>query len=757
MHGLLRDAGVARSASQSRSNAGQVGLRGQAAQAAHGAIYRIAASLNGGQHRSGGNARSVVRMEVHGQAGFFLQGLDQRGRRARPAYARHVLDAQHMRASGLELFGNAHVVFQVVLGACAVEQVGGVADRAFAQGASLYDGVHRHAHVFDPVERVKYTKQVDAAIGCLLHEVAHDVVGVVGVAHGVGAAQQHLQQHVRDAGAQVGQAFPGVFLEEAQGHVERGATPAFQREQLAQLLRVKRRDRQHVGRAHARGKKRLVRIAHRGVGEQHLGLFQHPLGKALGPQFAQPVACAGRYRGSAVRSGQNRPWQGQCWQGPAFHFRVAVHAYVGQIAQQAGGAVAPFDGADQVRVFVDETGGQISVGEGRMGDEVFKKLQVRGHAADAEFAQGALHAVDRFLGRWRPGGDLDQQRVVIRRDDGTAVGRAGVEPHAKARRAAVGAEAAIVWQEVVGRVFGGDAALQGMAAEADISLRRYARSPLPQPPLGVVFVFEQADVAAFGDADLRLHDIDSGHLFGDGVFDLDAGVDLHEVELPAVHVHQEFHRAGVAVAHGLHEPERFVAQGVALLAVQVGRRRAFHHLLVAPLYGAVALEQVHRTAVQIAQDLHFHMAGPAHEFFKIQFVIAEGGLGFAPGGFQRSGQIGIVFDHAHAPAAAAPRGLEHDRVANFVRQRAATLHVARQGRGSRHHRHAGRHCGVTRRHLVAQRAHHVGPGTDPQHAGIGHGLRKIGIFSQKAVTGMNGVHPCFPGDAQNVLYVEVGL
>ena len=116
----------------------------------------------------------------------------------------------------------------------------------------------------------------------------------------------------------------------------------------------------------------------------------------------------------------------------------------------------------------------VVVDEGRVVDQVFQELQVGGHAADAELAQRAVHARD-GLGRGRrPGRHLDQQRVVVGRDHRAAIGRAGVEPDAEAGRAAVGGQPAVVGQEAVFRVFGGDAALQRVAVERDLRLLGHA-------------------------------------------------------------------------------------------------------------------------------------------------------------------------------------------------------------------------------------------------------------------------------------------
>ena len=66
-------------------------------------------------------------------------------------------------------------------------------------------------HVLDPVERIEDAEQVDATRRRLLHEIAHHIVGVVGIAHGIGRTQQHLQQQIRHGLAQPCQALPGIL------------------------------------------------------------------------------------------------------------------------------------------------------------------------------------------------------------------------------------------------------------------------------------------------------------------------------------------------------------------------------------------------------------------------------------------------------------------------------------------------------------------------------------------------------------------
>ena len=277
-----------------------------------------------------------------------------------------------------------------------------------------------------------------------------------------------------------------------------------------------------------------------------------------------------------------------------------------------------------------------------MADDVFEEGQIGRDAADAEFAQRPVHARDRLGRRRRPGGDLLQQRVVEARDHRAGIGGAAVEPYAEAGGAAIGGDAAVVGNEILLRVLGGDAALQRVAVQVDIALARHAARLLV------------ADGRALGEADLRLDDIDAGHLLGDGVLDLDARIDLDEVDRAGIGIHQELDRAGALILGRMGDPDGVVAELVARLIVEIGRRRPLHDLLMAALHGAVALEQVDDGAVGIGQDLHLDMAGALDQLFQIDVVLAEGGLGLAACRGQVAGKRRLVGNDAHAAPATAP-------------------------------------------------------------------------------------------------------
>ena len=98
---------------------------------------------------------------------------------------------------------------------------------------------------------------------------------------------------------------------------------------------------------------------------------------------------------------------------------------------------------------------------------------------------------------------------------------------------------------------------------------------------------------AGGDAQLPFDQVQAGHQFRHRMLDLQARVDLHEIEA-AVRRDDEFHGAGIGIvdrARGLHGGG---AHRGAQLRRQERRGRFLEHLLVAALRRAFALVEVDR-------------------------------------------------------------------------------------------------------------------------------------------------------------------
>ena len=352
-----------------------------------------------------------------------------------------------------------------------------------------------------------------------------------------------------------------------------------------------------------------------------------------------------------------------------------------------------------------------------MRDDRFEKGEVGRNTADAELAQCAIHPLDGFLGRRRPGGHLLEQRIVEAGDHRARIGGAAIKANAEAGRTAIGSDTAIIRNEVLFRVFGGDPALQRMTVELDVVLRRHAR-------------FRCSDCEAIENVDLRLDDVDPGDFLGHRVLDLDARIDLDEIELSGIGIHQEFDRARTDIVGRIGDLQRVAGQFRALFGVQIRRRRALDDFLVAALDRAVALEEMHGVAVGIAQNLHLDMAGTFDELFEIDFVLAEGSLRLALGFGHFAGELILRADGAHAATTTAPGRFQHDWIADLVRKTLDLLHVVGQRLGGRNHGNADLDGEIARCHLVAEPAHGLRLGTDENDAVLGTGISKFGAFGE---------------------------
>ena len=163
----------------------------------------------------------------------------------------------------------------------------------------------------------------------------------------------------------------------------------------------------------------------------------------------------------------------------ALHLRAAVDDHVAEVASAASspgrcrGGKRNSSGVSSMNVVVHVAGE-----ERRVRDQVFEERDVRLHAADAELAAGRAPSGVTASSKRRPlGRDLHQQRVVEGRDDRAAERRCRRRAGCRSPPArAVVREPAVVGDEVVLRVFGGDAALDGVAAGLDLRPGRRGRS-----------------------------------------------------------------------------------------------------------------------------------------------------------------------------------------------------------------------------------------------------------------------------------------
>ena len=122
-------------------------------------------------------------------------------------------------------------------------------------------------------------------------------------------------------------------------------------------------------------------------------------------------------------------------------------------------------------------------------------------------------------------------------------------------------------------------------------------------PLGTCLPDLRRQRLPLGHDDLQPHQVQPEDALRDRMLDLQASIHLQEIEL-AVRREQELDCAGADVANCLAGPHRGATNGRAQVLVECARRCLFDDLLVPPLDGALALQEMHDVAVRIAEDLH---------------------------------------------------------------------------------------------------------------------------------------------------------
>jgi hypothetical protein len=243
------------------------------------------------------------------------------------------------------------------------------------------------------------------------------------------------------------------------------------------------------------------------------------------------------------------------------------------------------------------------------------QVQVGGDAFDGAPVEGAAqqHAGALAVGAVRD--HLGEQRVVVRRH-----GRSGLQVRVYAdgpgRGPGRGREMPGAPRPGISRHFmmcGRRENRPGDRARARAEVR--GRVLCVEPDLDRVAVdrhaiLPQAQRPAFGDRELLGDDVDAGDRLGDRVLDLDAGIDLEEVELAAFGVDEELDRARPLVAQSLAQRDRRRPEPVPQFVVQAGRGRFLDELLVAPLHRAVPVAQVDE-ALAVPEELHLDMPSRA--------------------------------------------------------------------------------------------------------------------------------------------------
>ena len=219
------------------------------------------------------------------------------------------------------------------------------------------------------------------------------------------------------------------------------------------------------------------------------------------------------------------------------------------------------------------------------------------------------------------------------------------------------------------------------------------------------------------------------------MLDLESRVQLDERERP-VGADEELERAGVAVADVPARALGCVLHRLAALGVERGRRRLLDQLLVSALDRALALAAGQHAAVRVAEHLDLDVARGRDRLLDVQRAVGERRHRLVRGLRVRVVELVRTVDEAHAPAAAAGRGLEEHGIAELVR-RGARLGCGRRPLGTRDERDARRaHLGL-RVCLVAHPRHHVRRRADEDEVVVLAREDELGVLGEEAVAGMH--------------------
>ena len=191
--------------------------------------------------------------------------------------------------------------------------------------------------------------------------------------------------------------------------------------------------------------------------------------------------------------------------------------------------------------------------------------------------------------------------------------------------------------------------------------------------------------------------------------------------------------------------------------VERRRRGLLEDLLMAPLQGAVALAEMDRIALAVAENLDLDVARLGEIFLDVDLVVAEGGLGFGARRRRARAEVGRRVRDLHAASAAAGRRLDQHREAH----RLGDLHRLRLARhravGAGHDGNAELLGGLLRLDLVAHDADVLGRRADEGDLVLFEDFGEARVLGQEAVAGMHGVGAGDLAGGQQARDVEIAF
>ena len=160
---------------------------------------------------------------------------------------------------------------------------------------------------------------------------------------------------------------------------------------------------------------------------------------------------------------------------------------------------------------------------------------------------------------------------------------------------------------------------------------------------------------------------------------------------------------------------------------------------MAALERAVALAEMDRIALAVAEHLEFDVARVAEIFLHIDGGVAERRLGLVARLLHQRFELVLMLHDLHAAPAAARRRLDDHRIADLRGDRLRLAEVADRAVGAGHQRQAELAGGALGLDLVAHRPDMLGLGADPGDVVALDDLGEAGVLAEEAVAGVDRV------------------
>ncbi len=259
-----------------------------------------------------------------------------------------------------------------------------------------------------------------------------------------------------------------------------------------------------------------------------------------------------------------------------------------------------------------------------------------------------------------------------------------------------------------------------------------------------------------GDGNLVAHDVDGRDLLGHRMFDLNARVHFHEIEMPVL-IQKKLDRAGIVVLHRSSDGDRGLAHLGAQLGREDERRRDFDQFLVAPLNGAIAFPEVNDIAVLVRQDLEFDMVGTFDIFFDEDAAVAECRLGLPRGHVHIVPQFLVRTHDPQASPPASGTGFDHDGIAGAAGEGQGLFGGAHPSFRAGDDGHTGLFGDLARLDLTAHQKNGLRRRADEGDARGLAQMRELCVFRKKPIPGMDGIGADTLGEIDDLLHVEKAL